>query len=709
VSTQIQSGYRFASASQWAACLLVGADRTGSRDAPTIRPFAAFRTSATPHYAGEAYAPACTYAGELLWRDAADTLFRVSANETKPETTAAPWAVTNPSRIVASRDALWVAGTGATIECFDRETLARRFVVDLATRVIDVASDGRGGVRVLLTRGDAWEVAAVDGAGTVGARVPLGGMPEPAAFTYLRRSGRIAVLASGGGHVFTFPPEGGRPDAHVVAATLDACFVGALIASDTRERVFVAGTDDAGSRPSHVVVLDPFGVRLYDVPLREPATGLAASRGGLVVTSMGGVDVLPAADPVPETGTEVRTTLVTPMLVAPEAVDGRHWLRIEAAGAFPAGSSLEIAYGSTNDPEMRDRLLALAGDPAVPEPKRAQALLGEEGFWNPPIIWHGRESLPNEDENVVAVPLHDVHDTYLWVAVSLTAGAGAKLPALTRLSVLYPGSTLMNHLPAIYQRDEAQPGSFICALVGILETTTQDLDARIAEMARYIHPRHAPDAWLDYVARWLGLPWDDGLTESQKRCLVRHGNRLARGRGTRAGLETLLACIVGGRPARFRVVDETVEHGLACLGDDECEGATLPTILGGLPATAARLDVQATLGAMRLPCDDAGDDDATARFLGRIRVDVAATSSEVAEWQPWLARLVSEVVPIGTRARVRWTSPEGLRGDRLGDALTLDADPPPRLGTNAIPGVARLPHTGSSLPASSDGEGPILE
>jgi phage tail-like protein len=309
----------------------------------------------------------------------------------------------------------------------------------------------------------------------------------------------------------------------------------------------------------------------------------------------------------------------------------------------------------------------------------------------------------------MAVPLHDVHDKYLWVAVSLTAGAGAKLPALSRLSVLYPGSTLMEHLPAIYQREEAHPGSFTRTLVGILETTTQDLDARIADMGRRIHPDHATAEWLDYLARWLGLPWDDALDETQKSCIVRRAPQIARGRGTRAGLEALLDCLVGGKPRRFRVVDGTVDYGLARIGGPECDGAALPAILAGLPGSAAQLDVQATLGTMQLPCDDAPPDDATSRFLGGIRVDVAATAHEVQRWQPWLARLVSEMLPVGTRASVRWTTAEGLRGNRLEDSLALDADSAARLGTDAITGVARLPPTGSTLPASSNGDGPILE
>lgn len=707
---QRQPGYRFSSAEHWQACLLVGADRTGQDGAAAIRPFRAFspepeRAFATPG----ALAPAGTFAGEILWRDRPGTLYRLSRDEETPRTMPAPRAVALASRIVASGESLWAAGRGDTVESFDLESLSRRFVVAVGAPVIDIAADGRGGVRVLIAAGDEMFVVPVDCVGTIGARLELRDVPPLRAFVYLRRGGRLVALSADGRHVFGFPAHGGPPDIRLRSAALGVCFVGTAIASDTGSRVFLAGVDGLDVPRAHAVILDPFGVQLDDVPLRAAATGIAARADALLITDARGAYVLPAVDTVPESAADIGVTVVTPMLTAPETTTGRRWLRIEVSAILPEGSSIEIAYGAPEDPALREKAGALASDPAIPEPKRAQLLRGMSDFWSAPTTFHGADALANPGGANVAVPLHDVHGRYLWVALSLRAGAGGKLPVLSRLSVLYPGHTLMEHLPAIYQREEAHPQSFTRTLVGILETTTQDLDARIADMGRYIHPDHAAVEWLDYLARWLGLPWDDALSETQKRCIVRHGAAIARGRGTRAGLETLLECLIGGTPRRFRIVDTTVDLGLARIGGSACEGAALPAILGGLSATAARLDVQAVLGAMRLPCPDEPEDDATSRFLGRIRVDVAATAAEVERWRPWLARLVMEMVPLGTRARVRWTSAHALRGNRLGDGLTLEADPLTRLGTDAITGVARLPRTGGPLPASSDHNGPILQ
>lgn len=707
-----QPGYRFASKAHWDACLLVGADRAGQNGKDVVRPFAAFEAPATPIASTTgAYAPAYTPVREVVWRDDAGMLHRLPDGDDDPQAVAAPAAIATASRIVSTAKGLWVAGrAAATVECFDPETLSRRLVVELpGARVIDIAADGREAIRVLVARGDAWHVDRIDCAGTVGASAPLEGIAEPGAFTYVRADDRLVVLSRDGARIFVFAGTGGAPAVRLLSSSLAPCFVGSHIAGHPRGRVFLAGTDRLGASNAHVVVLEASGVKLDDVPLSETATGLAAGRDSLLVTGKRGLYIFRAVDPVPDSVAGTRTMLVTPMLEAPETEGGRRWLRIEVAADLPAGSSLEVAYAATDDPEVRDEMLKISRDVSVPVAKRAQVLHAAADLWSTPITFHGGEAGPNEANAALAVPLHDVRGRYLWVAVSLVAGPGGGRPVLSRLSVLYVGHTLMEHLPAIYQRAEAEPGSFIRALVGVLETTTQDLDELIAQLGRSIQPDHASAPWLDYLARWLGLPWDDALDVDQKSCIVRVAARLARARGTRAGLEALLECVVARQPGRFRVVDGTGDHGVAHLGGGECLGAMLPAMLGGLPPTTARLGVQATLGSMRLPCPGECQEDGTSRFLGRIRVDLAANAQERRKWEPWITRLVTEMVPVGTRASVRWTTASALRGDRLDDSLSLEADNPPRLGTDAITGLARLPRGASTLPASDTGGGPTLE
>jgi phage tail-like protein len=248
----------------------------------------------------------------------------------------------------------------------------------------------------------------------------------------------------------------------------------------------------------------------------------------------------------------------------------------------------------------------------------------------------------------------------------------------------------MENLPGIYQRAESQPESFLRSFVGVLESTTQTLDARIGNLGRNIHPETATGPWLDYVARWLGLPWDDALSLDQKRRIVSRADDIASGYGTRAGLEALLECLMPEIPRRFRVVDLTADFGLAVVGGAACEGSRLPVVLGGLPSTATELGNKAILGRGRLPCAD-GESDA-ARLVGRIRIDVSANSQEQTTWEPWLRTLIGSMVPATARVLLRWLSGHAFRQTiLLDDSVELDTAQEPHLGTDAVTGIARLP------------------
>jgi phage tail-like protein len=252
----------------------------------------------------------------------------------------------------------------------------------------------------------------------------------------------------------------------------------------------------------------------------------------------------------------------------------------------------------------------------------------------------------------------------------------------------------MQHLPALYRREESQQRNFLRALVGVLETGTKALDERIAGLGRHIHPDTAPPEWLDFVARWLDLPWDDALDEATKREIVRSSAVLARGRGTRAGLEALLAILL---PARsFRIADDTTERGFAIVGGAAAQGAVLPAMLGGLPASSAQLNVKARLGCLRLSPDGAAEDD-TSRFTGRIAIDVSTSVGDRGAAQPWLAAMVTDMVPATARVQIRRVPPEAFADDRLGDELELTAPQPPHLGSTAVAGSTRLPDRSTTL------------
>ena len=262
----------------------------------------------------------------------------------------------------------------------------------------------------------------------------------------------------------------------------------------------------------------------------------------------------------------------------------------------------------------------------------------------------------------------------------------------------------MENLPAIYQKEEEErPSGFLRSLVGALETTTQGLDARIGSMGRQVHPLTAPEPWLDFLSRWLGVPWDDALSPDQKRSIMMRAADLARNRGTRAGLEALLECLLPSQPWRFRVTDATADFGFAVVGGGSCAGSALPAMLGGRTRWSPGLDASAVLGYMRLPCTGQLEDGVW-QLAGKIRVDVAATAAERTAWEPWLLSLITEMVPAAVTVELRWVALQALRTNRLDGTITLEPAPPPHLGTDAITGQVRLPDSGTRLSVA----GPII-
>jgi phage tail-like protein len=235
----------------------------------------------------------------------------------------------------------------------------------------------------------------------------------------------------------------------------------------------------------------------------------------------------------------------------------------------------------------------------------------------------------------------------------------------------------------------------------VLESTTQALDARIGAMGARADPATASPDWMDFTARWIGLPWNDALEAPIKRRILEHAAGITAARGTRRGLETLLECLLptaADESRRYRVTDAASDFGFAVAGGAGCCGSALPAVLGGRSRAAAVTD-HGILGRIRLPC---GDDQQDAEpFTGVVRVDLAADAAQRSAWEPWLAGLLSAMAPATTRVRLRWISPALLHGDRLEDGRTLDDAPLPRLGTDAITGLARLPDDPfGSLPGS---------
>ena len=699
-------GFHFASAAQWSACLLSGVDARAIKSG-IVRPLAPFSSAAARHSSSGAFVPVITRAGDVLWTDRHDVLHRLSPCSDAVETSPAPWRASAAVRVVAAHGGFWVMGKPGSLQLFEDSSLTRLASSEVAN-LVDIAA-WRSGLLALVEKDGVVRALRIDKAGRISHKQPqdavvLRGVSSAVAFAAMPGADRFVVLA-GQKHqqLYWFSSKGGWALISRPVGSLRPCFAAATIAADPNGRVLIAGADggEFGGR-SWVLVLDADGNLIDEVPIDAadlPVTGLAATSDALFIGGALGLVRVSPARVIPDTAGDVTCTIVTPILHSPDRQDQRRWLRVEGLADLPDGTTAEISCAAIEPRDRRDRVAAIASDASMPASRRIAMLLAEPGVWRPVTSFRGGQQAPS----LIAEKLFDVRAADVMVCVRLTASVGAALPALSRLSVVYPGRTLMEQLPGIYQREEEQPGSFLRSLVGVLETTTQQLDSTIGSMGSLLDPASASEPWLDFIARWLGVPWDAAFSLEQKRAVLGAAPTLSRARGTRAGLEALLDALVpAGARKRYRVTDPTADFGFATVGGPGCQGSTLPAMLGGYTRWSAALDERAVVGRMRLPC--AGQlEDGVWHLAGKLHVEIAATAAERKAWEPWIDRVIADMVPLTSRASVAWVPEQALASHALDGTWTLEGSPLARLGTDAVTSVARLPRRGSRLSASGAG------
>ena len=83
-----------------------------------------------------------------------------------------------------------------SLERYEEDTLSRLSIIDLSegARAVDIASDGRDQLFVLVRRGDVTQALRFDCTGHIGETVTFEGVAAATAFVYLRTVQRFVVM-----------------------------------------------------------------------------------------------------------------------------------------------------------------------------------------------------------------------------------------------------------------------------------------------------------------------------------------------------------------------------------------------------------------------------------------------------------------------------------------------------------------------------------
>jgi phage tail-like protein len=448
-------------------------------------------------------------------------------------------------------------------------------------------------------------------------------------------------------------------------------------------------------------VLDSDGDRI-DQPLLDPPGPLPASfarhpnaiavgAGVLWFATDDGLWRLDTTDA--SVAREAESTFLTPALHSPEGGTDRGWSRAEIDIDLSRGAVLEVHAACTRRPSEREpnpptveQVQRVARDTSLSSDERQAriwAMLDEPKSVRVSVAEPNRAGVP------ISVPLFELTPPWLWLRIRLVLPPESPIVPIRELRVLYPNVSIVEQLPAIFRGEQHDPTGFLRRFVGVLEATTQSLDERIRAIGRTLDPATAPPDWLDFLARWLDLPWDDGLPVDAKRRTLADARSIMSLRGTRSGLLALLRALVGP-DGSVRVSDLTADSAPARLGGNGRAGPGLPLMLAGPSPRVALLDGQARLNRTCLSRSPR-DCDPLEHLIPTVRVVIDAPRESRRLLETLLPDVVAQFVPLEVRVTIRWRAAEpGL--SMLGpiDDRRLDAEGPGALDDDSVLGRTRL-------------------
>ncbi|MGY4404081.1 phage tail protein [Bradyrhizobium sp. USDA 3315] len=699
-----QKVYRFSRREHWKLCLGRGFLAGGDGLVP-LRPlgphaFPSGTTVALSTVAVDPYdnplwrfaaSPACAQAGALGWKDELGVTHGPSWIDHIIE--ASP-------RIVLDRHWLW-AFEARTLRRYDRESFQSDLTVDLhelrapdqpaCIAIVDIATDGREGVWLLAATADGHALLHFDCQDCV-ADSPA--VPDicvaPDQIGTLERGATI-VLLSKQAKTLSFVETGdGTVRRHLPVEQIVPGWTALRLATDGHERVGLGGVDGDGKW--QFIMLDSSGELLHppftDLFSHEVESDIDFALGRATVWFATDSGLWRLGDGAEEAAATT-AWLITPMLTSPAGGERRGWSRAELTMDLPRGAALEVSYASTDDPNLARAVDAVSEDTDLTVARRQELiwqLLGgdEDDARKRSFTVLG----PAGSEGAIAVPLFGTQDQWLWLRLRLDVPASAPPPRLTALRVLYPEISLMERLPAMFNGPKHDPAGVLRRLVGVLEATTQNIDAAIDGIGRQLDAGHAPECWLDYLGRWFDLPWHDALPADSKRRLLRSASELIAQRGTRAGLIVLLKCLVGDN-AIVGVVDVTVEYQALRLGGRNQKGAAIPALLAGRSVAQSVLGRGAKLGSIRLSCQPV-DCSPLGAIVPTIRISLTAPAGVTRVLAPLLPAILERFVPLGVRIAVAWHVRPAAMFETDGDILVLDGEHPGQLGENSVIGQVVL-------------------
>jgi len=110
--------------------------------------------------------------------------------------------------------------------------------------------------------------------------------------------------------------------------------------------------------------------------------------------------------------------------------------------------------------------------------------------------------------------------------------------AIPELASPFP---LIHRLPAVLQDDD-----FLRRFLSGFDEALAPIFLSLDTLSCYVDPELAPADFLDWLAQWVGIEFEDGWSLEQRREMVAGAVRMHQRRGTAAGIADALRLVVAG-------------------------------------------------------------------------------------------------------------------------------------------------------------------
>lgn len=386
-------------------------------------------------------------------------------------------------------------------------------------------------------------------------------------------------------------------------------------------------------------------------------------------------------------------------LLSKSSSPDRAWSRVEILAHLPAGATLSIFAAASNDPAIDKEVRAIAMNKAhLPADRLYQIYKGLGLKWTHRATYKGDladvvDQVGGHQRRKFVAPLHSHSEKHLYLYIEISGNHPKEEPQLFSVDVLKRPRSLMDDLPRIFRAPEPEGSAYLQDLVSVLDATSDDLGTVIGRLGSNIDPHTAPEDWLDYLGRWMGVPWHEQLPPAAKRRLLKRSSVLSRWRGTRRGLILLLKCLLPNAVVRVQDVNSSLR--LAILAElPDGSPPRLPLVLMGSDAPGCRLGARgARLGQLKLS-DDKAARDPVEHAQSRVWVDIWAYGQDLRSSGEFVKDFVTEFLPAGLVADIRWHDSDLHAGevrlgrDRLiGELPNLSLNRGMRLGDGQLAGT----------------------